>query len=207
EKSRGGALTMPIDVFFESLAEEQGELATAVILSGTGSDGSRGIRAVHERGGTVLVQTPESAKFDGMPRNALDTGVVDLMGKPAELPHLVLRMALRIGEPLAVSEPAALPGLPAVPELLRQAHGVYFSHYKPTTIKRRIERRLVLRRFQDVDAYDAHLLEDPKEVQKLYWDLLIGVTRFFRDAAAFDYLQHHVVPDLIARAAPQDGVR
>lgn len=207
DKARGATLTMPIDVFLESLAEEMGELATAVVLSGTGSDGSRGVRAVHDRGGTVLVQTPESAKFDGMPRNALDTGVVDLMGTPAELPQLVLRMVRRIEEPLSQTEPSPPHGLPAVLELLRQEHGIDFSHYKPSTIKRRIERRLVLKRFKDIDEYYAHLLEHPKEVQLLYWDLLIGVTRFFRDAAAFDYVEHHVVPELIARADPQEGLR
>src|SRR5690606_26786254 len=136
ERPGGSSLALPIDIFLESLAEAAQERAVAVILSGGGSDGSPGVSAVRERGGTVLVQRPETAKVDSMPRRALETGVVDVTGSPAELPQLILRAtraeALEF-TPSGESE-AAPNGLDGVLELLRTEHGLDFSHYKPNTI-------------------------------------------------------------------------
>src|SRR5690606_9153204 len=141
ERPGGSSLALPIDIFLESLAEAASERAVAVILSGSGSDGSRGVRAVHERGGTVLVQRPETAKFDSMPRRALETGVVDATGSPSELPQLILS-ATRGGAAAAAESSASeseSTGLEGVLELLRTEHGLDFTHYKPSTIRRRID--------------------------------------------------------------------
>jgi two-component system, chemotaxis family, CheB/CheR fusion protein len=201
------ALHLPIDVFFESLATSMGDRAVAVVLSGTGSDGSRGIRSVRERGGLVLVQTPESAQFDGMPRAAIDTGVVDVVGSAAELPHLAIDLLRGGGSREGPLAEAADPGLAAVLMLLKRGHALDFSHYKPSTIRRRIERRLLLKRTHDVGDYVERLEQDPKELEALYRDLLIGVTRFFRDAEAFRTLQTEIIPALLARAEHKEEIR
>lgn len=201
DRNGTASLALPIDVFLESLAEAAGPRAVAVVLSGSGSDGSRGVRAVHERGGAVLVQRPDTAKFDGMPRSAIDSGVVDSLGSPAELPQLLLR-ALRQGGPDTSPDSAGegSPRMRSILALLRREHGLDFSNYKPTTIRRRIERRLMLRRFTEVQEYYEFLCRHPEEVQALYWDLLIGVTKFFRDAEAFQILREQMIPELVSRA-------
>ena len=160
----------------------------AVILSGTGSDGSRGIRSVHDAGGLVIAQSEASARFDGMPRSAVDTGVVDIVLAPDAIPDAILR---HIRHPQAhpraeVEEDLAVPesGMAAVHQLLRDEYGIDFTHYKPNTVGRRIQRRLEMNRDLDLSAYVERLREDPGELNALYRDLLIGVTKFFRDQDA-----------------------
>lgn len=209
DKDLTQGMTLPIDHFFRSLAQDAGDRGIAVVLSGTGSDGSRGIRDIHEAGGLVLVQAEETAKFDGMPKSALKTGVVDAALAPEEMYATLLKY---IKHPLC-PEPA--PALPPVPEnamdmvfrLLRQAGDIDFSCYKPTTVMRRIERRLLMAGSHDLDDYVRQLSGNPVELNALYKDLLIGVTKFFRDAPAFATLERNLLAQMLERLPRNDEFR
>lgn len=198
DKEPADELTLPIDQFFRSLARDGGSRAIAVVLSGTGSDGSRGIRDVHESGGLVIVQSVETAKFDGMPKSAIETGIVDCLLAPEEMPALLLK---HIHDPRAVEmekeEEAETDGMTPIFRLLREAYGIDFSFYKPTTVSRRTERRLQMIHAADLGAYVERLREDPRELDALYRDLLIGVTEFFRDQPAFHTLEKNVLPEML----------
>ena len=184
DRNRDQELPLPIDVFFRSLAQDCESRAVAVVLSGGGSDGSRGICDVHHAGGLVLVQDPDSAQFDGMPRSACNAGVADVILPPHEMPQFLLAHAA--GTPPASSEaPAEARGMVAVYRMLEKEFGIDFTHYKPSTVTRRIERRLQLARVDHIDTYVERLRENREELDVLYRDLLIGVTRFFRDEEAF----------------------
>jgi two-component system CheB/CheR fusion protein len=205
-------LSLPIDHFFRSLAQDAGRRAVAIVLSGTGSDGSRGIRDVHEAGGLVLVQSEETAAFDGMPKSALDTGIVDAALGPEEMPEVITtyvhRRSSGVGDRDAMPRDGeATKGIEAIFKLLRDEYGIDFSHYKPNTVARRIERRLSLKQALDLDDYVAHLRADAGELNSLYRDLLIGVTRFFRDRESFDRIEKEVLPELLARKRPGEEVR
>jgi two-component system CheB/CheR fusion protein len=206
DKDPAQMITLPIDHFFRSLAHDRGEKAIGVILSGTGSDGSRGVREIHEAGGLVIAQNPESAKFDGMPRSAIDTGAVDLVLTPEEMPEALLRRARAPVEPV---EPPRKPptGIEAIFLLLRDAYGIDFSSYKPETVSRRLERRIGLSDIPNVEEYARRLAHDPAELNLLYKDLMIGVTRFFRDEGAFERLGRDVLPQLLNRLAPSEEFR
>jgi two-component system CheB/CheR fusion protein len=199
-------LSLPIDHFFRSLAQDAGDRAVAIVLSGTGSDGSRGIRDVHEAGGLVLAQRPETAQFDGMPRNACETGVVAGVLAPEEMAEELVAHAARARTSLDPAQRATA-GVDAIFKLLRDEYGIDFSYYKPNTVERRIDRRLTLNQCFDIEGYVERLRRDPEERNALYRDLLIGVTRFFRDREAFDRLEREVVADLIARRRPEEEVR
>lgn len=211
DKNPEHALHLPIDIFFRSLAHEVGPRAIAIVLSGTGSDGSRGSLAVHEAGGFVLAQDPESAKFDGMPRSVIETGVVDVILTPEQMPQALLTyMHHPDSAELAFHLPEAtdLPqGYDAIFQLLRKTYDIDFSYYKRTTVSRRIQRRLVMNRITDLDDYVDQLRGDAGELNLLYKDLLIGVTKFFRDAEAFARLEKDVLPQLFARVRPEDELR
>ena len=198
-------LRLPIDQFFRSLARDAGSRAIATVLSGTGSDGSRGIRDVHEAGGYVVVQSEETAKFDGMPKSALETGVVDAVLAPGEIPAELLR---HIHHPQA-SPPLAdeANGMTPVFRLLREAYGIDFSYYKPSTVIRRTERRLQLGQVNNLDEYVAALRDKREELDALYHDLLIGVTSFFRDPNAFGVLEQEVLPELLSKVSEGDDFR
>ena len=201
-------LTLPIDRFLRSLAEESGDGAVGIVLSGTGSDGSRGVQAIHEAGGLVLVQSEQTAKFNGMPRSALETGVVDLILSPEEMPVALLRHIQHSRpEPAAECDDTAAHGWSALCGMLQQAYGVDFSLYKSSTVTRRTERRLHLKQLADLDAYITRLRHDHDELDALYHDLLIGVTGFFRDDAAFRALQQDVLPELLEPMRPTDEFR
>jgi len=215
ERDRSQELTLPIDVFFRSLAQDCGPRAVAIVLSGGGSDGSRGIRHVRDAGGLVLVQDLESAQFDGMPKAALQTGVVDHTLPPEDMPRVLLTEAgsqqQDRRERVASSEdsekrPQAR-GLEAVYQMLETEFGIDFNHYKPSTVTRRIERRLALAQSQHVDEYLARLRSEREELDALYRDLLIGVTRFFRDPDAFALLEQRILPDLLTREPRDTPVR
>ncbi|WP_439624748.1 chemotaxis protein CheB [Gemmata sp.] len=205
DKDLDQLVALPIDHFFRSLAQEAGDQAVAVVLSGTGSDGSRGVRDVHAAGGLVVVQAPDTAKFDGMPKSAIDTGTTDLVLAPEEIPAALVRHALA---PHSDPAPAALlVGVDAVFRLLRDAYGIDFSSYKPDTVTRRLERRIGLGDIPGLDEYARRLAGDPAELNLLYKDLMIGVTRFFRDEEGFARLGRDVLPALIGRLAPGDEFR
>lgn len=201
-------LSLPIDHFFRSLAADAGRQAVAVVLSGSGSDGSRGIRDVHQCGGLVLCESEETAKFDGMPQSARETGIVDLVLPPEDMPAALL--AHVSAAPQGAADPQEEPAdksTETIFRLLNNEYGIDFSHYKGTTVGRRIQRRLEMRQFRDVDQYALHLQHDAAELNSLYKDLLIGVTRFFRDAEAFERLERDVVPELIDNAEPGREIR
>ncbi|MDB4975894.1 MAG: hypothetical protein JWN48_4235 [Myxococcaceae bacterium] len=207
EKEREHDLSLPIDVFFRSLAQDCGERAIAVVLSGGGSDGSRGIMAVHEAGGLVLVQDLDSAQFDGMPKTARDAGVADYVLPPEQMPQVIVeRTTTRASSPPRAAE-RELAGMPAVYRMLEQEFGLDFTHYKPSTVTRRIERRLALARADDLEAYVARLKSEREELDVLYRDLLIGVTRFFRNEQAFQVLEEQIFPELLANREPSAPLR
>ena len=198
--------SLPIDGFFRSLAQDVGAQAVAIVLSGSGSDGSRGIVDVKRAGGLVLAESPATAKFDGMPLAAAATGVVDHVHAPAELARLLCGLP-----PLTTADPdeplSEDPAMDAVLRLLRDNFGIDFSLYKMTTVGRRIQRRVELLRVAGLPEYLDQLMDDPDELHRLYQDLLIGVTQFFRDPRAFEALEREVVPKLLDRVKPEDELR
>ncbi len=191
---------LPIDFFFRSLAQDQQERAICIVLSGTGSDGTQGVRAVKAEGGMVMVQNPESTEYDGMPRSAIATGLVDYELPPAEMPAQLIAYAAhafgRPPRPATVSAPKTESALRKIFVLLRAQTGHDFSQYKPSTIHRRIERRMAVHQVETMEGYVRLMQRTAAEVEALFRDLLIGVTSFFRDPEAFHALEEQVVPNL-----------
>jgi two-component system CheB/CheR fusion protein len=195
-------LRLPIDFFFRSLAQDQRERAICIVLSGTGSDGTLGVRAVKGEGGVVMAQTPESTEFDGMPRSAIATGLVDYVLEPAEMPS---QLAAYVKHAFGVRVRSAPPPVPAAEDTLRKIcvvlrgqTGHDFSQYKENTLARRVERRMAIHQIERPGEYLRYLRQHPPEVESLFRDLLIGVTSFFRDPDAFEALQAKVLPQLLA---------
>jgi two-component system CheB/CheR fusion protein len=202
-------VNLPIDVFLRSLAEDQAEKAVAIILSGTGSDGMRGVRSVKECGGIVMVQDEESAKFDGMPRSAISTGLADFVLAPERMPSQLLAFAKHPYSTKAARSDTILSdedGLTRIFALLREKCKIDFTYYKPSTVTRRIERRMTITQTDTIRDYLAHMLDYPAEVSALYRELLIGVTCFFRDQEAFDFVGETILPEIF-RNAPKREVR
>ena len=202
ERGQRQEITLPIDVFFRSLAQDYGPKAVAIVLSGGGSDGSRGITHVHEAGGLVLVQDLETAQFYGMPKAAIETGIVDHTLRPDDMPRVLLeRAAGSLANDTGAIESAKEPlrGLDALYQILETEFGLDFNHYKPSTVTRRIERRLGMAQARTVDEYLVRLRSERAELDGLYRDLLIGVTRFFRDPEAFTLLERQILSELLAR--------
>lgn len=209
DQDKSDALKLPIDMFFRSLAQDLGPHAIGIVLSGTGSDGSRGVRELHKAGGLVVVQDKESAAFDGMPRSAADTGLADIVDCPERMPARIMRFiedpaaaALEVDEP-----PEPENEMSVILGLLRNRCHIDFSVYKPSTVGRRIDRRINLARCQDIEAYIRRLHDDPSEVDALFRDILVEVTQFFRDSKAFHHLEQEVIPRLVEQARSQDGIR
>ncbi len=210
ERSSDRSLIHPIDQFFTSLAAESGKHAIAVVLSGTGSDGSRGIVDVSASGGLVLAQDEATAKFDGMPMSAIATGKVDLVLPPQAIAEALVRFTQEgiskeklMEEDLAFS---SMEGGDQIASLLNRRYGIDFSEYKPGTVGRRINRRIAMLGLDSIDGYVTRLAEDDFELSKLYEDLLIGVTKFFRDPDAFETLQRQVIAKLV-RETTGDSIR
>jgi two-component system CheB/CheR fusion protein len=201
EPSAPRGLRLPIDFFLRSLAEDMQERSIGVILSGMGSDGSMGLRAIKEKAGLALVQAPDSAKFDSMPRSAIDAGLADLVAPVEELPGKIidyLRHARLIAKGERLLEKKEQSSLEKVFILLRAKTGQDFSLYKKNTVYRRIERRMVIHRIDRIADYVSYLRENPQEVELLFRELLIGVTSFFRDPPAWQQLQEELLPALLA---------
>ena len=194
---------LPIDFFFRSLAQDQRERAIGIVLSGTGSDGTLGLRAIKGEGGMAMAQTPESTEFAGMPQSALATGLVDFVLPPTEMAaQLMAYAAHAFGQPFtrstSIPSPKLENALKKIFILLRSQTGHDFSQYKPSTIHRRIERRMAVHQIDAVETYVSYLQQAPVEVEALFRDLLIGVTNFFRDPAAFQALEDLALPSLFA---------
>ncbi|MBI3556807.1 MAG: hypothetical protein HY074_11130 [Deltaproteobacteria bacterium] len=190
---------LPLDHFLRALAAERSTHAIGVVLSGTASDGTQGLRAIKAEGGITLVQEPESAKYDGMPRSAIASGAVDIIRDPkglaAELvsiarhPYVIPRATDVESEPLKKSEILA-----KIYSVLRSGTNVDFSHYKHSTIQRRIARRMLLQKTDDLAQYAAYLEGHPDEAKALFADILIHVTSFFRDKKVFEALKTKILP-------------
>ncbi len=203
-------LRLPIDFFLRSLALDQKERSIGVILSGMGSDGTLGLRAIKEKAGVVLVQDPATAKFDGMPRSAVDAGLADIVAPVDELPgkiaaYLQRTPLLHGTEP--VLEDKTQNAVEKVVILLRGQTGHDFSLYKRNTLYRRIERRMGLHQIGKMAAYMRYLQENPQELDLLFKELLIGVTSFFRDSAVWEHMREQALPALLAQRSPGHALR
>lgn len=199
---------LPIDFFFHSLAQDLHERAICIVLSGTGSDGTEGLQAVKGEGGMIMVQTPDSAEFNGMPLSAIGTGLVDYQLLPAEMPAQILAYTVSAFNPALAASGRGTQNEKAMQQifaLLRDQTSHDFSKYKPGTIHRRIERRLAVHQLDTIDNYLKHLQKNPAEIEALFRDLLIGVTSFFRDPLAFKALEERIIPRLFL-GKPADGV-
>jgi len=200
---------LPIDIFFDSLAEDRGSNALGLILSGTGSDGTRGSKKIESVGGKILVQDPLTTRFDGMPRSVLAEGYSTLVAAPHVLAESVQRLLKN--ESLAgldASERAPMDDpLSDVLSMLKHSHGTDFLQYKEATIHRRIQRRAHMRGLSDINDYRDVLSTDNFELQELYADLLIEVTEFFRDQEAFAELQKNVITPLTEDLKDGDSLR
>ena len=211
EQNHSLGLNLPIDIFLRSLAEDLGEMAIGIILSGTGSDGTLGVRAIKGAGGMIMVQEESSAKFDGMPRSAIATGLVDYILPPDKMGEQLLKfishpLAVRqdVTEDLSVKDDDVLSKILAS---IRNRCGVDFTFYKPNTIIRRIERRISVHQLSSISEYSNFLSEASNEVNILYKELLIGVTKFFRDNEAFEILNDKVIPEIFKSKKNMEPIR
>ncbi len=206
-KPRG--LRLPIDFFFRSMADDLKHYSIGVILSGMGSDGTLGLRAIKEKGGGVFVQDPASSKFDGMPQSAIDEGLADIVAAAESLPSKIisyLKYVPAISIPVASSlETKTLSSLNKIIILLRTKTGHDFLHYKKNTIYRRIERRMGIHEIEKISSYVRYLQENPNEIELLFKELLIGVTRFFRDSDAWESIKQKGITSILA-SRPSGGI-
>jgi len=207
-QARHGA-RLPFDFLLYSLAENCGPRAICVILSGTGADGSLGLKAVKESGGLVIAQEPGEAAYDGMPRSAILTGAVDLVLPAAKIPEALVEYHQRRTESGFLPPDAAKAWLPEIIDLLRAKTAHDFRFYKPGTLQRRIERRMALAGVtaDHMERYIAILRSDTGELDQLAKDLLINVTSFFRDPQVFDVLAERVIPELVRTHSPDHPIR
>jgi two-component system, chemotaxis family, CheB/CheR fusion protein len=202
-------MRLPIDFFFHSLAADQKEHSIGIILSGMGSDGSKGVQTIKENAGLVLVQEPSSAKFDGMPRSAIDSVNVDIVA-PAN--QLAIKLMAYLKHNLNLQPSTAVPfkdqgALDKITILLRSQTGHDFSMYKKNTIYRRIERRMKVHQIDKINTYIRFLQEYPNEIDILFKELLIGVSNFFRDPLAWEYIKDNIFPEMFAKLPDRHIIR
>jgi len=203
----------PVDTLFSTLAEDQEEKAVCIILSGGGSDGTEGVKLVKEHGGLTMAQAEvDHQAMSGMPFNAAATGLVDHVMPVGEMPSKLIAFAghLQAVEPRKTDEGTLADvgeHLPRICTVLRGAVGHDFSRYKDKTLIRRVQRRMQVLQIESVSAYITRLRKEPREIDQLFRDLLIGVTRFFRDSAAFEALEAHVIGSLLRGKDAEDAVR
>jgi len=202
---------LPVDHFFESLGEDQHERAIGIVLSGSGSDGALGVKSIAGNGGMVLAQTPETAQFDGMPRSAISSGMVNHILPVTKMPEVLVSYARHpyvaraaAAETLEHSEKSRLD---TVLDIIRSRRGYTFSGYKQSTLLRRIQRRMGLRSVENWDEYVGLLKKNPAEADALFKDLLIGVTEFFRDPDAWSMLGAEVIAPLVESKARGEPIR
>ncbi len=207
EPSAPHGLRLPIDFFFSSMAIDQHARAICIVLSGTGTDGTMGLKVVKGEGGMVMAQEPETAAFDGMPRSAIATGLVDYVLPPDKMPEqLIVYVQHAFGRrlpPKKISTQKDYDILNKVFILIRSQTGHDFAQYKPSTIQRHIDRRMALAQIDRLEDYVRYLQESPPEIDALFHELLIGVTNFFRDPQAFESLREHVLQSLFDK--PRGG--
>jgi two-component system CheB/CheR fusion protein len=203
-------MRLAVDFFFRSLADDQQDRSIGVILSGMGSDGTLGLRAIKEKAGVVFVQEPASAKFDGMPNSAIDAGLADVVAPVEALPGKILAYLQHtpiIAQHGLAQEDKIQSALEKIVILLRAQTGHDFSLYKKNTVYRRIERRMGLHQIDKIAIYVRFLQENPQELELLFKELLIGVTNFFRDPAEWEKLKAEVIPALLKGCPPGQALR
>ncbi len=195
EPSKPRGLRMPIDFFFRHLAEDQRERSIGIILSGMGTDGTLGLKTIKEKLGMAMVQDPNSAKYNGMPQSAINTGLADYVAPTNELPARLLdyvNQLYKVTRGLPTSEKRVPGAMQKISALLREQTGNDFSLYKMNTVRRRIERRMSVHQISNINQYVRYLQENPHEIDLLFKELLIGVTNFFREPDAFVVLKEKV---------------
>ena len=202
---------MPVDHFFHSLAEQEGSNAVGIVLSGNGSDGTRGLLAIKAAGGITFAQAEKTAKFPAMPGSAINAGCVDFVLAPEKMVHELQRVGGRLSLPAPedkmVDEPGEEKAFEEILMLLRQRQGVDFTHYKHATLRRRMLRRMVLHKLDLLKDYGVFLRGHATEVKELFNDILIHVTGFFRDPAVFQTLRSKVFPRILKGKGPDDSIR
>ena len=208
---RGDRPRLPIDHFFRSLAQDAGPSAIGIILSGTGTDGTLGLRAIKEGGGIAFVQEPSSAKYDGMPRSALASGFADFCLTPKAIGEELARISRRqeaLRQPKPPTQAARIQEqIARLMLLVRSAFGNDLTRYKPSTVERRIERRMTLHRIGQLEEYVKYVQSNPDELHALYKDMLIAVTNFFRDPGAFEALKTRVFPKVLESKDGRSAIR
>jgi len=204
-------INLPIDCFFRSMADDLSEKAVCIILSGTATDGTLGLKAVKGGGGIAMVQDPNSAKYDGMPRSAISTGIVDFIlpveKLPGELVKYVKAPYVAAVKKVTSTNDNYAEYIQTIFALIRQSTGHDLSHYKQTTIRRRIERRLAVHQIAKIADYIKYLEKDSAEVDILFKDMLIGVTSFFRDTEPFKILKEQFLPGFLKNRQPDSLIR
>jgi PAS domain S-box-containing protein len=202
----------PVDIFFRTLAEEHGGKAIAVILSGTGANGSMGLKRVKEKGGATFVQNPREAEFNEMPRNAIATGLVDEVLNVSDIPAKIIAYKNNFGKVVIAEDAEKRPqdqqqALRDLFNELRLRTGHDFSNYKRPTLLRRIERRITVHNLPDLPSYVAYMYEHPQETNSLLKDLLISVTNFFRDTRAFQIIENEILPLVLRGKTSENQLR
>ena len=200
---------LPIDYFFRSLAHHKQEQAVCIILSGAGTDGTLGLKAIKEESGMVMAQDPKTAEHNSMPRSAISTGLVDYILPPSELPSQLFNYIH-----YAFKQKANIPPLPTATDALQEIFnllynwiGYDFSQYKYNTIRRRIERRMAVKHIKRIEDYVAYLSQNSQEIEALFREILVGVTSFFREPEAFEYLKQQIIPGIFQEKSPGDTIR
>ena len=201
-------INLPIDQFFHSLGEEVGRDAVGVLLSGTGTDGSRGLRTIKEKGGFVLVQSPDSAKFDGMPKAAIDLQIADRVNSPEDLAldieYILSNRAFGKSNASILSSKAEQSYFDKIVDFVSERAQVDFTQYRLPTLSRRLENRMLLRKAKSLQEYWEILKKDTREVSELFSNFLINVTNFFRDPEAFTVLSEEVIPRIFEQSKPKN---
>jgi two-component system CheB/CheR fusion protein len=199
----------PINTFFISLAEDQKNKAIGVLLSGTGTDGTEGMKAINAEGGITFAQNQESAKYYSMPQSAIAAGCVDVVLAPKEIARELVRISRH--PHVTYAKPKVLPrgrdDLKEIFTMLKSSSGVDFTHYKPPTIKRRITRRMIIHKLEKTQDYVKYLRDSPEELEALFHDLLISVTGFFRKPETFQILKDKVFPISMKNKSPEKTIK
>ena len=210
DKPVGYDLNLPIDIFFKSLAKDQGEQSIGIILSGTGSDGTRGIRTIKELGGMLMVQQPTDAKFDGMPNSAIATGLVDYVLPASDIPAELVNFIKHPKSLINYEDDKEFMFKKDFNHLISLVHkktGIDFSDYKLPTLVRRVVRRMSVNKSQTIREYLNYVIENHEEIEVLYREFLIGVTKFFRDTKAFEVIEKEIIPDIFKDKTEKDSVK
>ena len=208
EQDRGHGVNLPIDIFLKSLSEQAAERSVAIILSGTGSDGTHGCRLLKESGGLVFVQDPETAKFDGMPQSVLATGIADAVDAPERLARRLATVAQSSGVVAVESDDPQLDSdISEIIEIIKSKHAPDLRNYRRSMVARRIQRRMTLLGLTEIGEYVALLRDDADECGNLRRDMMIGVTSFFRDTVPFETLRKHFMTTYISRSDPKEQIR